>query len=100
MVLRPLEIIHAGKLKKPAIILLDIKMPKMSGHEFLQELRKDEQWHDLPVIMLTTSNSDIDKFEAFQLNVAGYVVKPVAFEEFVKAIETVERYWSLNEIPY
>lgn len=81
------------------IILLDINMPKMNGIEFLRELRADPQLKLIPVIMLTTSNEDKDKVEAYNLNVAGYILKPVTFSSFVEAVATLDKYWTLSEIP-
>ena len=81
------------------IILLDLNMPKMNGIEFLRELRSDPQLKAIPVIVLTTSNEDRDKVEAYNLNVAGYILKPVTFANFVAAVATLTNYWSLSEIP-
>lgn len=81
------------------VILLDLNMPKMNGIEFLRELRSDPELKLIPVIVLTTSNEDRDKVEAYNFNVAGYIVKPVTFHKFVEAVETLNRYWSLNELP-
>jgi CheY-like chemotaxis protein len=81
------------------IILLDLNMPKMNGIEFLRVLRADEQLQSIPVIVLTTSNEDKDKVEAYKLNVAGYILKPVTFSNFVETVGTMNKYWSLVEIP-
>ncbi len=81
----------------PKIILLDINMPKMNGMEFLKELRNDDQLRSISVFIMTTSNDDHDKFEAYKLNVAGYIVKPVSFEKFVQAISVLNNYWKLCE---
>ncbi len=81
------------------LILLDINMPKMSGLEFLQALRADKKLKFTPVVMLTTSNQDRDMIEAFDLNVAGYLLKPVTFSKFVDLMETLNRYWSSSEMP-
>ncbi|WP_317619577.1 response regulator [Ancylothrix sp. D3o] len=81
------------------LILLDINMPKMNGIEFLRELRNDHDLRMIPVIVLTTSNEDRDKVEAYNLNVAGYILKPVTFASFVEAIATLNKYWTLSEIP-
>ncbi len=81
------------------IILLDLNMPKMNGIEFLRELRADEQLQSIPVIVLTTSNEDKDKVEAYKLNVAGYILKPVTFSNFVETVATMNKYWALVEIP-
>lgn len=81
------------------LILLDLNMPKMGGIEFLRELRVDPELKSIPVIVLTTSNEDKDKVEAYNLNVAGYVLKPVTFSNFVEVVATLNQYWNLSEIP-
>ena len=81
------------------LILLDLNMPRMNGIEFLRELRVDESLKSIPVIVLTTSNEDRDKVEAYNLNVAGYILKPVTFSNFVDVMSTLNKYWMLNEIP-
>ena len=80
------------------IILLDLNMPKMNGIEFLRELRSDPELKPIPVIVLTTSNEDRDKVEAYNLNVAGYILKPVTFSNFVETVATLNKYWALSEI--
>jgi CheY-like chemotaxis protein len=81
------------------IVLLDLNMPKMNGIEFLRELRKDPALAPTPVVVLTTSNNDRDKIDAFNLNVAGYLVKPVTFAEFSELMVTLNKYWTLVEMP-
>ena len=81
------------------LVLLDLNMPKMNGIEFLRKLRMDEKLRSIPVIVLTTSNEDKDKVEAYNLNVAGYILKPVTFSNFVEVMSTLNKYWMLNEIP-
>lgn len=81
------------------LILLDLNMPKMGGIEFLGELRADPELRAIPVIVLTTSNEDKDKVEAYNLNVAGYIIKPVTFSKFVEAMATLNKYWMLSEMP-
>lgn len=81
------------------IILLDINMPKMNGIEFLQELRKDEALAPTPVVVLTTSDEDQDRIEAYKLNVAGYILKPVTFSSFAEVMAALNRYWTLCEMP-
>ena len=71
----------------------------MNGIEFLRELRADQQLKSTPVIVLTTSNEDKDKVEAYNLNVAGYILKPVTFSNFVEAVATLNKYWTLSEMP-
>lgn len=85
--------------KDRRIVLLDLNMPRMTGIEFLQELRKDPELVSTPVIVLTTSNNDQDKVRAYNLNVAGYLVKPVTFDNFCELMVTLNKYWSLVELP-
>lgn len=81
------------------LILLDLNMPKMGGIEFLRELRADPELRSIPVIVLTTSNEEKDKVEAYQLNVAGYIVKPVTFSKFAEVMAALNKYWTLSEMP-
>ncbi|WP_414619824.1 response regulator [Calothrix sp. CCY 0018] len=81
------------------IILLDLNMPRMGGLEFLQQLRADSKLRPIPVIILTTSDEDKDRIEAYKLNVAGYLLKPVKFSQFAETMATLNKYWSLCEIP-
>ncbi len=81
------------------LILLDLNMPKMNGLEFLEELRQDSTLKSIPVIVLTTSDEDRDRVEAYQLNVAGYILKPVTFNKFADVIATLNKYWTLCEMP-
>ena len=81
------------------IILLDLNMPRMNGIEFLRELRADPALSLIPVIVLTTSDEDRDKVEAYQLNVAGYILKPVTLAHFIETMATLNKYWTLSEIP-
>lgn len=80
------------------LILLDLNMPRMGGLEFLQALRADPDLKSIPVVVLTTSNQDQDRLEAYQLNVAGYLLKPVTFSHFVETMATLNNYWSLCQI--
>jgi CheY-like chemotaxis protein len=83
----------------PKVILLDINMPKMNGIEFLREIRQDPKLSFLTVFILTTSNNDRDRWEAYDLNVAGYILKPVSIREFMKAMSTLHMYLQLTELP-
>jgi CheY-like chemotaxis protein len=80
------------------LVLLDLNMPRMNGIEFLHELRADPDLRVTPVIVLTTSNEDQDKVEAYNFNVAGYILKPVTFDKFVQTVATLKDYWLLNEM--
>lgn len=83
----------------PRIVLLDINMPKMGGIEFLTELRKDPALKPTTVFVMTTSNEDSDKIAAYNLNVAGYILKPLSFDGFVNAVSILNHYWQLCELP-
>jgi CheY-like chemotaxis protein len=81
------------------IVLLDLNMPRMSGIEFLRALRADSHLQHTPVVVLTTSNDEKDKVEAYNLNVAGYLLKPVTFLNFVELMAALNKYWTLVELP-
>ncbi len=81
------------------ILLLDLNMPRMSGIELLRELRRDPDLQHTPVVVLTTSNDERDKIEAYNLNVAGYLLKPVTFTNFVELMAALDKYWTLVELP-
>jgi CheY-like chemotaxis protein len=81
------------------LVLLDLNMPRMNGIEFLRHVRSDPDLNLIPVVVLTTSTDEKDKLEAYNLNVAGYLVKPVTFVDFVELMATLNKYWSLVEYP-
>jgi CheY-like chemotaxis protein len=81
--------------KRPLVILLDLNMPQMNGHEFLSELRADPELCLIPVYVLTTSSDENDMLQAYRRNVAGYIIKPVNLELYNEAIHTLFKYWSL-----
>jgi CheY-like chemotaxis protein len=98
--LEALEKLRNGEVPQGRrIVLLDLNMPKMNGIEFLRELRTDPALAPTPVVVLSTSNNDRDKIDAFSLNVAGYLVKPVTFAEFSELMVTLNKYWTLVEMP-
>ena len=80
------------------LVLLDLNMPRMNGIEFLRELRADPELTSTCVVVLTTSNEDRDRVDAYQLHVAGYLLKPVTFAAFVDLMATLNRYWTLVEM--
>ena len=83
---------------KPAVILLDLKLPKISGLEVLRRLRRDERTQYLPVVVLSTSKEDRDIINSYKLGCNSYVRKPVDFNEFLTATQQLGLYWlSLNE---
>lgn len=81
----------------PKVILLDLNMPKMGGLELLKEIRKDPDLKSISVFVMTTSDEESDKFTAYNLNVAGYIIKPLSFERFVHAMSILDHYWKLCE---
>jgi CheY-like chemotaxis protein len=81
------------------LVLLDLNMPRMNGIEFLRELRADPVLHATPVVVLTTSDDERDKVDAYDLNVAGYLLKPVTFGSFVEIMVALNKYWTLVEMP-
>ncbi len=89
----------AGIIDRPYLILLDINMPRMNGLEFLAELRGDDRLLDSIVFVLTTSKADEDKVAAFNHNVAGYMVKSDLENGFKSAIELLDHYWRIVELP-
>ncbi|MEQ8583741.1 MAG: response regulator [Marinoscillum sp.] len=87
-------------LQVPKIILLDLKMPKVDGIEVLRAVRSDPKTKFIPVTVLTSSKEDKDIVETYQLGVNSYIVKPVDFDQFVKAVKDVGYYWGiLNQHP-
>jgi len=85
--------------ERPCVILLDLNMPKMNGTEFLKIAKADAALKRIPVVVLTTSNEERDIVESFRLSVAGYIIKPVDYRKFVEAIQTIDLYWTLSELP-
>lgn len=83
----------------PNVILLDINMPKMNGLEFLKELRSDDTIKSISVFVLTTSNDDADRKEAYEYNIAGYILKPVDITEFESTFQTLANFWKICEWP-
>ncbi|MCY1063829.1 response regulator [Nannocystis sp. RBIL2] len=97
--LEALEKLRDGSLGPRRLVLLDINMPKMNGIEFLRALRADSALQTTAVVVLTTSNEERDKIDAFKLNVAGYLLKPVTFGNFIDLMATLNKYWTLVEMP-
>jgi len=94
-----------GKYKQrppgnPAVILLDIKMPRMDGLEVLQAIRSDARLKMLPVVILTSSREEQDLIRTYELGVNAYVVKPVDFKNFIESVKQVGVFWAIiNELP-
>lgn len=98
--LEALELLRGDSVPRDRrLVLLDLNMPRMNGIEFLRELRADPVLHHTPVVVLTTSDDERDKVHAYDLNVAGYLLKPVTFMNFVDVMAALNKYWALVELP-
>jgi CheY-like chemotaxis protein len=90
----------ARAVDNPAVMLLDLKLPKVSGLEVLQEIKSDEHLKMIPVVVLTSSHEEKDMLRSYSLGVNAYVVKPVDFHEFVNAVKELGVFWAvINEPP-
>ena len=85
--------------ENPAVILLDLKLPKVDGFEVLQQIRSDERLKMIPVVVLTSSHEEKDLLATYQLGVNAYVVKPVDFHEFVNAVKELGMFWAIINQP-
>lgn len=83
----------------PCIILLDLNMPKMNGLEFMKVAKETERLRKIPIVVLTTSSEERDRMNSFNNGVAGYMTKPVDYQQFVDVIKTINFYWTLSELP-
>lgn len=92
------EALEILKNTLPDIILLDLNMPRMSGIEFLSILKADDKLKYLPTIILTTSENRTDLLKCFEIGIAGYVVKPLKYEEYEERIRKVFDYWEMSEL--
>ena len=98
--LEALEMLRDGRVPDGRrLVLLDLNMPKMNGIEFLKSLRADPDLAHTSVVVLTTSNDEQDKVDAYDFNVAGYLLKPVTFTSFVELTAALNKYWTLVEMP-
>lgn len=92
-----LEILKSSS-KLPDIILLDLNMPRMNGIEFLKILKADTNFKYLPTIILTTSENRADLLECYKVGIAGYVIKPLKYEDYEQKLKKVFEYWDTNEL--
>ncbi len=88
-----------AKPASPLLLLVDLNMPRMNGIQLLQELRQDDALRPLVVFILTTSKRDEDKMAAYDLNVAGYILKARAGEDFLNLVNLMDCYWRMVELP-
>lgn len=94
-----LELLRDDSRERPGVILLDLNMPRMNGIEFLRVIKNEEGLKRIPVVVLTTSEEEQDKVGSFDLGVAGYMLKPVDYRQFVEVVKTIDLYWTLSELP-
>ena len=94
-----LDYLHDPLKPLPCIILLDINMPRMNGIEFLKVIKQDPELMKIPAVVLTTSSNDRDILQIFHLSAAGYMLKPVDYEQFVETIRVIDSYWKLSRLP-
>jgi CheY-like chemotaxis protein len=78
---------------RPDIILLDLNLPKKDGREVLREIKEDENLHNIPVVILTTSNAEKDILRAYDLHANAYITKPLDFDQFIKVVGSIENFW-------
>lgn len=84
----------------PRVVLLDLRLPKLSGVEVLRRIKSDDNLKDVPVVVLTSSEEEVDIDECYRLGVNSYITKPVSFDDFVKAVGSLGLYWLLlNKVP-
>jgi len=84
---------YSGGMPFPDLILLDLKMPGMGGKEFLRRIKQDERMKKIPVVILTSSDSDKDILDSYNLQASGYVKKPVELEDFKRVVKEINEYW-------
>jgi len=94
-----LKLLTSTTQMNPCLVLLDINMPKMNGLEFLAKFKKIPLFKKIPVIMLTSSKEESDIDTCFNLGVAGYILKPVEYTEFIETIKLLNAYWTRSELP-
>jgi two-component system response regulator len=90
----------AESARRPLVVLLDLKLPKVDRLEVLRRIKTDPRTHSIPVVMLTSSREERDILKSYQLGVNSYVVKPVDYDEFTQAVQELDSYWlTLNQPP-
>ncbi len=87
------SIVDNAEAQLPGVVILDIKLPRMSGLEVLEQIRRSESLRNLPVVILTTSDADCDRNRAYELQVNSYLVKPLEYSQFRDLLSVFSRYW-------
>ncbi|KTD14579.1 two-component response regulator [Legionella gratiana] len=82
---------------KPCLIILDLNMPRMNGMEFLDALKKNRVYKNIPVIVFTTSNGAVEKRNAYDRGAVGYIVKPPDYKQFIEIFKAIDNYWTISE---
>lgn len=90
---------YAAGAARPRLVFLDLKLPKVDGHEVLQQVRADPRTKRLPVVMLTSSSLEEDVRRSYDIGVNSYLVKPVGFEQYVATVVAAGRYWLRHNLP-
>ena len=93
-----MDLLKNSSLNEVALVLLDLNMPKMNGIEFLTALKANDVLKFIPTVILTTSNNHRDMIECYKIGIAGYILKPLKYEEYRSKIKALLNYWSLNEL--
>ena len=91
--------LQAARESEPDVILLDLKLPKIDGHEVLKRVKEDESLRSIPVVVLTTSDAEADRTKAYMSHANSYVVKPVDFDSFDRIVRDLEFYWAAVNAP-
>jgi CheY-like chemotaxis protein len=94
-----LEYLQQDDKQLPYFILLDLNMPRMNGLEFLKVIKDEQILKRIPVVVLTTSETEQNIVDSYELGVAGYVVKSVDYKHFVESMKTITEYWTLSRVP-
>lgn len=91
-----LDYLNNSSKELPCVILLDINMPKMNGHEFLEKIKQHTVFKDIPVVMLTSSKEQQDVDSSFELGISGYILKSVEYSKFLPSIQVLNAFWTLD----
>lgn len=95
-----LSFLHNRKTPTPALIIMDLQLPKVDGFEFLSELKKSKRFKMIPIIVLTSSDQEEDVMKCYELGCSSYIVKPLRFKELKKIIFNITNYWlGINYLP-